>query len=49
MIRINLLPVKAAKRRMDAQRQALIGGLVALLGVTLLVFVHSWAAAQLER
>ncbi len=47
MIRINLLPVKAARRRESGQRQVLAGIVVVLATVAGVVLFHGWAAAQL--
>ena len=45
MIKINLLPVKAAKRREQGQRQLLVGGIVLLSALTgIVVFNHAQAA-----
>ena len=41
MIRINLLPVKAAKRRADGQRQLLIGAVVLTVTVVGLIMFHT--------
>ena len=43
MIRINLLPVKAAQRRASGQRQMLVGALVALVGLISAVVFHTFA------
>jgi type IV pilus assembly protein PilN len=48
MIRINLLPVKAAKRREAGQRQVLLGTVVLLAAVAGVVTFHGWASAQLN-
>jgi type IV pilus assembly protein PilN len=47
MIRINLLPVKAAQRRASGLRQMLIAGIVALLGFTATVAFHIYVTQQL--
>ena len=47
MIRINLLPVKAAQRRATGLRQVLIAGVVALLGLTATVAFHIYVTNQL--
>ena len=47
MIRINLLPVKAAQRRASGQRQLLIGALVVLFGLISAVVFHTIAERHL--
>lgn len=47
MIRINLLPVKAAQRRASGLRQMLVGSVVALLALTGVVALHAVAMTQL--
>ena len=49
MIRINLLPVKTARRRLEGQRQLLMGGVVVLVAFTGLVIFHGWAAGGVEE
>jgi len=49
MIRINLLPVKAARRRESGQRQVLFGAVVILAALAGVVLFHGWAAAQLTQ
>jgi type IV pilus assembly protein PilN len=47
MIRINLLPVKAARRRESGQRQVLLGAVVVLAALAGVVVFHGWASGQL--
>jgi type IV pilus assembly protein PilN len=47
MIRVNLLPVKAAKRRESGQRQVLLGAVVLLAATAGVVVFHGWASAEL--
>ena len=47
MIRINLLPVKAAQRRALGQRQLVIGAIGVLLALVVLVLFHTIAARNL--
>jgi type IV pilus assembly protein PilN len=49
MIRINLLPVKAAQRRASGQRQILVGALVALFGMISTVVFHTIAEQRVIR
>ena len=49
MIRINLLPVKAAQRRASGVRQVLIAGVVVLVSLTAAVATHIWAKQQLTE
>ena len=48
MIRINLLPVKAAARRASGQRQILIGSLVVLVALISTVVFHTLAERRLQ-
>jgi type IV pilus assembly protein PilN len=47
MIRINLLPVKAAKKRESGQRQVLVGLLFVIGALAIVVVFHGWASAKL--
>jgi type IV pilus assembly protein PilN len=49
MIKINLLPVKAAKRRADGQKQLLIGAVVVTVTVVAIIFFHGATAARLDN
>ena len=49
MIRINLLPVKAAQRRASAQRQLLIGATVVLLALCAVVVFHAASSRQVQK
>jgi type IV pilus assembly protein PilN len=49
MIRINLLPVKAAKKREAGQRQVLLLLAVVVGAFGLIVFVHMWKTGEIER
>jgi type IV pilus assembly protein PilN len=49
MIRINLLPVKAAQRRASGQRQLLIGALVVMVGMLGALGFHWVAETRLDR
>jgi type IV pilus assembly protein PilN len=49
MIRINLLPVKAAQRRASGQRQLLVGATVLLLGLAGVVAVQTVSEARVMR
>jgi type IV pilus assembly protein PilN len=46
LIKINLLPVKAAKRRAEGQRQLLVGAIVISLGVVAIIFFHTAAVSK---
>jgi len=48
MIRINLLPVKAAKKREAGQRQVLLLLLVLVGAVGLIVVIHLWKTAEID-
>lgn len=48
MIRINLLPLKAAKRREQGQRQLLAGVVVFTLGVIGVIVVHTAQASKIN-
>jgi type IV pilus assembly protein PilN len=48
MIRINLLPVKAAKRREQGQRQLLVGAIVLTGAVVALIVVHTAKASEIN-
>ena len=48
MIRINLLPVKAAQRRASGVRQLLIAGVVVLIAATGLVAFHTLESNQVD-
>jgi type IV pilus assembly protein PilN len=48
MIRINLLPVKAAKRREQGQRQLLIGAVAISLAIAGIILFNSAEAGQIE-
>ena len=48
MIKINLLPVKAAKRRTAGQRQILLGGVIVVASLAGVVIFHGWIAADLD-
>jgi type IV pilus assembly protein PilN len=48
MIRINLLPIKAAKKREAGQRQLLVLLLVLVGAVGLIVVVHLWKTAEID-
>jgi type IV pilus assembly protein PilN len=48
MIRINLLPVKAAKRREQGQKQLLIGVVVVSAALVALIVFHSTATARIS-
>jgi type IV pilus assembly protein PilN len=47
MIKINLLPVKAAKRREQGQRQLLVGAVVFTLALVGIIVFHTAAAAKI--
>jgi len=49
MIRINLLPVKAARKRESGQRQVLLGVVALLAGLAGVVVFHGWASGELGR
>jgi len=49
MIRINLLPVKKHKRRIQGQRQALLGGVLVVAALTAVVMFHGLASAELAE
>jgi type IV pilus assembly protein PilN len=49
MIRINLLPVKAAKRREQGQRQLLVGAAVITLAVVGIIVFHTAQASQINE
>jgi len=49
MIRINLLPVKAAKKREAGQRQLLVLVLALLGAVAVIVAIHLYKTAEIER
>lgn len=49
MIKINLLPVKAAKRRADGQRQLLIGGLVITATLMTIILFHGRTSKRIAR
>jgi type IV pilus assembly protein PilN len=49
MIRINLLPVKAARRRESGQRQVLLGAIIMLAGLAGVVVFHGWAAGEVGK
>ena len=49
MIRINLLPVKAAARRASGVRQVLIGAIVLTLGLVAVLVVHTLAMNDLTE
>jgi type IV pilus assembly protein PilN len=49
MIRINLLPVKAAKKREAGQRQLLLLVLALLGAVAVIVAIHLYKTAEIER
>jgi type IV pilus assembly protein PilN len=46
MIRINLLPVREARRQASIRRQGVILGIAAGAGVALSLTLHMWASAQ---
>jgi type IV pilus assembly protein PilN len=48
MIKINLLPVKAAKRRADGQRQLLVGAMVVTVSVIGIIFFHGATIARID-
>jgi type IV pilus assembly protein PilN len=48
MIKINLLPVKAAKRRADGQRQLLVGAIAVTTTIVALIFVHTATVNRIE-
>ena len=48
MIRINLLPVKAAKKREAGQRQVLLLLLVLVGALGLIVVIHLWKTAEID-
>jgi type IV pilus assembly protein PilN len=48
MIKINLLPVKAAKRRADGQRQILIGAAVVTVSVIGIILFHGTTVARID-
>lgn len=48
MIKINLLPVKAAKRRADGQRQLLFGAIVVTATVIGLILFHEATASRID-
>jgi type IV pilus assembly protein PilN len=49
MIKINLLPVKAAKRRADGQKQLLIGAVVVTLSIIAIIFFHGATAVRIDK
>ncbi|HZS36229.1 MAG TPA: PilN domain-containing protein [Polyangia bacterium] len=49
MIRINLLPVKAAKRREQGQRQLLVGAAAITLAVVGIIVFHTAQASQINE
>jgi type IV pilus assembly protein PilN len=49
MIKINLLPVKAAKRRADGQRQLLAGAIVVTATVISIIFFHGATVARMDQ
>ena len=49
MIRINLLPVKAAQRRASGLRQVLVAGVVLLVSLTAAVATHIWVTQELAK
>ena len=49
MIKINLLPVKAAKRRAQGQQQLFIGAAVLTTTLVGIIIVHSVEAAKIEK
>jgi type IV pilus assembly protein PilN len=48
MIRINLLPVKAAKRRSAGQKQVLLGAIAVVGALAGVVLFHGWVSADLD-
>ncbi len=48
MIKINLLPVKAAKRRADGQRQMLVGAVVVTAVVLGVIFFHGATVSRID-
>ena len=49
MIRINLLPVKAAKRRADGQRQLLIGAAVITITAVSIIMFHTATMSRIDQ
>ena len=49
MIKINLLPVKAAKRRADGQRQLLIGAVVITTTIIGIIFFNGATQARIDQ
>ena len=48
MIKINLLPVKAAKRRADGQRQLLIGAIVVTATIIGIIFFNQATVSRID-
>ncbi len=48
MIRINLLPIKAAKRRSAGQKQVLLGAVVVVGAMAGVVLLHGYVSADLD-
>jgi len=48
MIKINLLPVKAAKRRADGQRQLLIGAVVVTATIIAIIFFNQATVSRID-
>jgi type IV pilus assembly protein PilN len=49
MIKINLLPVKAAKRRADGQRQLLVGAVVVTATILSIILFHGSTVARVDK
>jgi type IV pilus assembly protein PilN len=49
MIKINLLPVKAAKRRAEGQRQLLVGVVTVTIALIGIIFFHTGEVGKVDR